>query len=218
MTEKKQKGIGMRTFCAHRRFVGWYLPDSRLIARIITIANTIASRMYTCHRTDGGIVSHGNFRQFARRPDVQRLRRRAKVAHTRRRNTFSVYTVYMYNIHVNVRVVVVVFLRVCRRNESPYTMSGGVRSEWGQTHFVRILIVILRYLSLEISFWLLPINPLSMITWLYKEYNYFMLECMIAALKYIVKLWPMKIGIFVHEVVLFRCIQLYLWIMMYIYV
>jgi len=51
----------------------------------------LASRMCTCRRTDGGIVSHGNFRQFARRLDVPRLRlrRRAKVAHARCRNTFS---------------------------------------------------------------------------------------------------------------------------------
>ena len=74
--------------------IGYTQPSSthRLIAgsrllRVLLHPPTLSQVQCTRRRTDGGIVSHGNFRQFARRPDV-RLRR-TKVACTRRRNTFS---------------------------------------------------------------------------------------------------------------------------------
>lgn len=60
---------------------------SRLLCAYYCTRQTHQCRCTMC-APPNGIVSHGNFRQFARRPDV-RLRR-AKVAHTRRRNTFSV--------------------------------------------------------------------------------------------------------------------------------
>lgn len=68
-----------------RQLAGWSPSLAYYVRTIAHAEHTIAGTMCA---PPNGIVSHGNFRQFARRPDV--CLRRAKVAHTRRRNTFSV--------------------------------------------------------------------------------------------------------------------------------